>query len=123
MSIERRDILPEVLQVIKDKLEVTGEIVESRAKKEVPIDTGFLKGTIHHQVGDETSVVGDKNPWFGAKNYDPALAKDDSGNDDSLFVVVGANAEYAPYVEGKYKPFLQIALKSSLSRIKRLFER
>ena len=120
-----RNFEDDVLAVILDKLEVAGEIVESKAKTECPVDTGNLKGSIDHILSDEMGS-GDHadggRPGFKAKHFSPANVVDNSVGDE-LYVIVGANVEYAPFVEGRYKPFLQIALKTSLAKIKRLFER
>lgn len=54
-----------------DKLELIGEVVEGQAKQLCPVgDTGYLKGSITHQV-----------------------------NEEELSVRIGTNVEYAPWIE------------------------
>lgn len=53
-----------------DKLEVAGKFVEDSAKLLVAVDTGNLKGSIHHKVDEQ-----------------------------ELSCIIGTNVEYAPYVE------------------------
>lgn len=50
--------LAKVRQRILDKLETAGKFVEDSAKLLVPVDMGYLKGSIHHSVSDlELSVI------------------------------------------------------------------
>lgn len=63
-------ILAAIRRRIIDKLEVAGKFVEDSAKLLVAVDTGNLKGSIHHKVDEQ-----------------------------ELSCIIGTNVEYAPYVE------------------------
>lgn len=63
-------ILAAVRQRILDKLEVVGKFVEDSAKLLAAVDTGNLRGSIHHVV-----------------------------NEQDLSVRIGTPVEYAPYIE------------------------
>jgi len=89
-------------QKVWDKLEVAGEVIESKAVAGCPVDTGFMKGTHGHYLSKDLSLIG------------MASEKEQS-------VIIGVNASYAPYVEGRFKPWLQNALRRSLGQIRRLF--
>lgn len=101
----------EVLRRIRDDalpvaLEAVGQFVEGEAALELEnnprrVDTGRLRGSITHQLGDEGS--------------------------DTPFVAVGTNVEYALYVhEGtrKMRPnrFLKNAVENNEAQIKRFVE-
>ncbi len=57
-------------QIIIDRLEAVGKFVEDNANLLVPVDSGYLRGSITHKVDEQ-----------------------------DLSVIIGTNVEYAAYVE------------------------
>jgi len=88
----RRCTSERLLYEIGQELDVVGANIVDVAKELVPVDTGFLQSTIYHQMIDQSTVE------------------------------VGAEAEYASYVElGTHKsapqPYLRPAIDSQLPEL------
>lgn len=67
---QEANVLAHLKQRAVDKLELIGEFGEGVAKQICPVDTGNLRGSIHHEV-----------------------------NEDGMYVRIGTPVEYAAYVE------------------------
>jgi HK97 gp10 family phage protein len=88
----RRCTSERLLYEVGQELDVVGANIVDVAKELVPVDTGFLQSSIYHQMIDQGTVE------------------------------VGAEAEYASYVEmGTYKsspqPYLRPAIDSQLPEL------
>lgn len=100
---EVEDNLERLIDSLPDKfakgMQDACHLIEAKAVEKVPVDTGFLKGTITNKVTKEGSSI---DGW------------------------VYATAEYAPFIElGTYKtqakPFLYPALAENQSVIRQIF--
>lgn len=99
-------------------LEAVGFMLESHAKRAVPVKTGRLRGSISHATQQSPARVGGK-----------AMAGDGvSTPDDKYTLHVGTNVEYAPHVEygtkrTRAQPYLRPAIDNNYKRATDLFNR
>lgn len=91
----------ELEEKIKTALDTIGIVCESHAKKNCPVDTGNLRNSITHKVGN-----------------------------DNRHVVIGTNVEYAPYVENgtsnenyPKQPFLKPAIEDNVNQYRMIVEK
>lgn len=94
-----KEILDKIDQDIKDKLQLTGELVSGAAKKNSPVKTGALRNSIDFEVDAQEKSVR-----------------------------IGTNMYYAPWVElgtrlieGQW--FLTRALGENVGKIRKIFAR
>ena len=75
------------------ELRVTGAMIESDYKRNVPVVTGRLRSSIHTQHSDfKRFVYSDRK----GQNFDGTFKMDDNSK---FSVYVGTNVEYAPKIE------------------------
>lgn len=83
----------EIEQKMVLELRVTGAMIETDYKMNVPVDTGRLRSSIHLQHSDfKRYVYSDRK----GQNFDGTFKMDD---DNKFTVYVGTNVEYAPKIE------------------------
>ena len=131
-------------------LEAAGIFVESRAKLYCPVDTGLLRNSIAHALSGDQPSIGATDGKRHQRSY-KSESTDKHGNPvkvtkgkyagkmpkakdyDDLYMYVGTNVEYAPYVEmghinwktGKHipaQPYLQPAFVNHVDDIKSIIE-
>lgn len=94
-------IMDELNDAIEEALATVGLQVENYARANAPTDTGLLKNSI-------TSAVGGKNTSISVYHADRAGRNGLGGigyyngtapKEDTPYVVIGSNVEYAPYQE------------------------
>lgn len=107
-----------------DALEVSGKLVEDSAKLLCPVDTGNLRGSIHHKVDtNELSVtIGtpvEYAPWieFGTGEH----AENGQGRKGGWFYVDEKGNKHFTF-GNKPQPFLRPALYENKKYINKIFQ-
>lgn len=117
-------MLAAIRQRVIDKLEVVGKFVEDSAKLLVPVDTGNLRGSIHHIVDEqELSVkIGTPVEYSGYIEFGTGeFAENGQGRKGGWFYIdEKGNGHFT--LGNKPQPFLRPALLENKETIKKMLE-
>ena len=136
VTSRRTAVQSEVNKAIARALEICGGKAETYAKKNCPVDTGYLRNSITHgQAGGKTSIETFKSDSAGKSGKKPIRTGSYEGNipsADTPTEIIGTNVEYASLQEvgyhtstGKFvggKGFMAKALSEHISEYQQVFE-
>lgn len=129
----RAEVEQRLDDAIERALTTVGLQVENYARANAPTDTGLLKNSITSAVGGKNTSISSyhadkagRNGLGGMGYYSGAAPKE-----DTPYVVIGSNVEYAPYQElstskmkaaNGGKGFLRPAIQDHFEEFKNIFE-
>lgn len=133
--VSRKDeVEEEIARKIPLALALIGEEIEGKAKRNCPVDTGYLRNSITYALAGETTKISEykadraKVESEGVRHgtYSGVMPEETGG---TYAVYIGSNVEYAAAVEmrdvnhkvGKAH-FIRDAADKSKSRIKKIIE-
>ena len=115
-------IAKQLPDLIKQKLDNCGYIVENKAKANCNVDKGALRSSITHEATEEEVVIGTNNEYSvyvheGTGKY----AKDGNGRQEP-WVYKDSEGEWHTTEGMKPNPFLEDALYDSVAEIQNEFK-